>query len=299
MRPERYSASARGSAAAARSAAARTLGSRPVARRVEERAVRLLRRMREVPCKAVDEDRGAAVGDRERVAPEPQREPEPEKRRAERVRTLAREIRRHARHADHDRVERRVELCAPQLDRAQQRLRVRDRRRAAERVRHRQLRAQRPQHVAPQSFRQRAVDVAERRARDSLERRGVVRIAAQRTAELRMVQHERDAEQRHALRERALERDREMPALRRASSRAASTRPPRAARRAPLAASSVAGPPCSTDSAALITITRSVSTSARLTRSGGRDDSATTHEVGILDVVDDDVARGIAARAPA
>ena len=59
---------------------------------------------------------------------------------------------------------------------------------------------------------------------------------------------------------------------------------------APHAASSAAGPPCSTDSAALTTMTRSVSTSARLTRSGGRDDSSTSDELGILDVVDDDVA---------
>ena len=69
-------------------------------------AVRLLRRMREVPREAVDEDRGAAVDDRERVAPHPQREPEPEVRGEQRVRTLARQVRRRARDADHERVER-------------------------------------------------------------------------------------------------------------------------------------------------------------------------------------------------
>src|SRR6476620_10287518 len=39
-------------------------------RRMEERAVRLLRRMREMPAEAVDEDRRPAVDDRERVTPE-------------------------------------------------------------------------------------------------------------------------------------------------------------------------------------------------------------------------------------
>ena len=41
------------------------------ARRGEERAIRLLRGVREMPREAVDEDHGAAVGHREGVPPQP------------------------------------------------------------------------------------------------------------------------------------------------------------------------------------------------------------------------------------
>src|SRR3954453_4605889 len=66
-------------------------------RRVEERAIRLLRWMREVPAEAVDEDCRPAVDDRERVAPEAKRKAKPEVGGRERVRPLAREEGRHAR----------------------------------------------------------------------------------------------------------------------------------------------------------------------------------------------------------
>ena len=52
--------------------ARRELGSRPaVAERMEERAVRVLRCMREVAREPVEHDRGSAVDDGERVPPEP------------------------------------------------------------------------------------------------------------------------------------------------------------------------------------------------------------------------------------
>ena len=196
--------------------------------------------------------------------------PSAEVRGEQRVRPLARQERRRARDADHDRVERLVELVRAQLDRAQQRLGVRDRRRPAERRRDGQLGAQRAaaRRGAAASGSE-PEDERERRARDALERRGVVRVAAERARELRMVEHERDADQRHALARAPLERDARdaSPATR--SSRAASTRRPRAAPPRRRRASSAAGPPCRTVSAAVTTTTRSVSTSARLTRSGG------------------------------
>ncbi len=183
-------------------------------RRVEERPVRLLRRMREVAGEPVDEDRSAAVGDRKRVPPHPEREPEPQVRSEQRIRTLAGQVRRRTRHPDHECVERPVELGPPQLHRPQQRLCVRDRRRTAVRRGHRQLGPQRSEHVAPKQLRQRAVDETERRACDAFERGGVVWIAAQRARHLGVVEHERSPEQRHVPAEGALERDRQMPALR-------------------------------------------------------------------------------------
>ena len=103
------------------------------ANRAEEVAVRLLARMREPPLERMDEDRRAAVDDRKRVAPEPQRQPEPEVRREQRVRPLARQVRRRARDAEADRVERLAERPRALLGAAQQRLGVRDRRRPRER----------------------------------------------------------------------------------------------------------------------------------------------------------------------
>ena len=105
----------------------------------------------------------------------PEREAEPEVGGDERVRPLARQEGRRAGDADHDRVERLVELRAAQFDRAQQRLGVRDRRRAAEDGRDRALRRHRAQHarVERRSGRRRE-DVAKRRARDPLERLGLV-----------------------------------------------------------------------------------------------------------------------------
>ena len=85
---------------------------RPSRRAVEERAVRVLRPVREVPRQPVQDDRGAAVRDREGVAPEPQREPERDRRDRDRVQALARGVVVLPRHADHDRVERPLERAA-------------------------------------------------------------------------------------------------------------------------------------------------------------------------------------------
>ena len=82
---------------------------------VEECAIGLLRRVREMAREPVEQNRRPAVGDRERVAPQPQCEPEPEIRGKQRIRTLARQVRSHARDPDHERIERLVEVRAAQL----------------------------------------------------------------------------------------------------------------------------------------------------------------------------------------
>ena len=99
------------------------------ARRLEDRPVRLLCRVREVAVEAVQEDDRPAVGDREVVAPQAQGEPEPEIGGEERVRPLAGDVGRRPRDADADRVEAALKRRRPRLDRPEQRLRVRDRRR--------------------------------------------------------------------------------------------------------------------------------------------------------------------------
>ena len=81
----------------------RLLASRPG--RLEEGAVRLLRRMGEPSPKGRDEDGGAALPHRERVAPEPERIAEAQRGSGERVRPLPGEEQRRPRDADEDRVE--------------------------------------------------------------------------------------------------------------------------------------------------------------------------------------------------
>src|SRR5207248_9547206 len=74
-------------------------------RRVEERAVRLLRGMSEAPVKTVQQDRGSALDQRKPVAPHPQGEAEREIGGEQRVRPFARQERRRPGDADHDRIE--------------------------------------------------------------------------------------------------------------------------------------------------------------------------------------------------
>jgi exodeoxyribonuclease VII large subunit len=95
----------------------------------KEDVVRLLRRPGEDAPEAVDEDHDPAVADGEAVSPEAERVREPEVRRKQWVRPLARQERRGSRDPDHERVERLVEGRSAQLDRPQQGLGVRDRRR--------------------------------------------------------------------------------------------------------------------------------------------------------------------------
>ena len=101
--------------------------------RAEEGAIWLLRRVREVTAEAMEEDDGAAFDERERVAPEPQREPEAEVRGEQGVRRLARQVRRRGRDPDEQDVQRGVQLGRAQLDASEQRLRVRDRGRPGKR----------------------------------------------------------------------------------------------------------------------------------------------------------------------
>ena len=111
---------------------AELVGLAPEARRCEERAVGLLRGVVEPPAERVNEDRGAAVDDRERVAPELQRDAEAELRGVQRVRQLAGKVERRRWDPDDDRVERLLQHDLSRGDRAQEGLRVRDRGRPGE-----------------------------------------------------------------------------------------------------------------------------------------------------------------------
>ena len=86
------------------------LGVPPCPSNVEEGAVGLLRRVDEVAREPIDEDRRAAVDDRERVPPETKGESETEVGDEQRVRPLARKEGGRPGYADDERVERLVEL---------------------------------------------------------------------------------------------------------------------------------------------------------------------------------------------
>ena len=182
----------------------------------------------------MDEDRRAAGDDRRRVSPQPQREAEPEVGGADRVRALPRHERRRRRDADHERVERLVELDPLQHRPAKQCFGVRDRRRAA--VDHRRgLLARQPvEHALAHPRRRELEDPAHVRAQHPLDGLLVVRVAGERPGDARRVEPERHAGQpRRARPGGARSRPRAAsPATR--SSRAARALPQLAATRARL-----------------------------------------------------------------
>ena len=186
---------------------------------------------------------GAAVDDRKRVAPEPERQPEPEVRGEQRVRPLARQVRRRARDPEAERVERLAQRPRALLGPAQQRLGVRDRRGPRERGRDPARGRDRPQHPPAHRPRHRAEDVPHRRADEPLDRFLLVRDsrAAFRSAAAACARATcRSCGRGGAARARARRRD-ASPATR--SSRAASTRRLRGSSAGSDAASSTLGPP--------------------------------------------------------
>ena len=182
-----------------------------VAERVEERAVRILRAVLEVARELVEHDRGAALDDRERVAPEPQREPERDGRDRDRVQPLARRVMVLPRHPDHERIERLLEPGRAARDPAQERLGVRDRRRAREGGDRGELASEILEDAAAHPGGEER-EPAQRRGDEVLERRVLVRIAPEAAQQPRRVEHERRADHGHARRERTLEREAELPA---------------------------------------------------------------------------------------
>ena len=216
VRPSRYAASARGSCDGRLLGGAELLGLAAEARRGEERAIGLLRGVVEAPAERVNEDRRPALDDRERVAPELQRDAEAELRGVQGIGELAGEVKRRRRDAHDDRVERFLEHDLPRGDRAQQGLRVRDRGRPREHAGGSQVSPERADHARSKRSRHDRERATKRRARDPLGHVLVVGETAQRRRdELRVVQHQRDADQRDARGERPLERGRDLPALRR------------------------------------------------------------------------------------
>ncbi len=98
----------------------------------EEGAVRSLGRPGKAPIERMHEDRGPVGDHRRRVAPEAEGEPQPEVRGADGVRAFTRQERCGRRHTDHHRVDGLGQLDSLEERPAQQRLRMRDGRRAAE-----------------------------------------------------------------------------------------------------------------------------------------------------------------------
>ena len=175
--------------------------------------VRLLRRPGEGAPEAVDEDHDAAVLDGKGIPPQAQCVDEPEIGREERIRLLPRQEGRGARNPDHERVEGLGERRPAQLDRAKQGLGVGDGRRPREHGRRGPRPPQRAEDPAPNCFRCGREGEPQRRARDPLGCLGLVRIAAEQARELRVIEHERDAEERDARRQRLLDEAGEAPAL--------------------------------------------------------------------------------------
>ena len=131
--------------------------------------------------------------------------------RRDRVERLAWHVRTDPRDADDDRVERLVEARPAKLDRPNECLRVRDRRSAGEdggRCEDATLVAQ---DAAPHGPGEQGVETPERRARDVLESRLLVGVAAEPSRESRVVEHERDGEEADPRGDRRLDRQCQLP----------------------------------------------------------------------------------------
>ena len=146
--------------------------------RLEERAVRLLRRVGVPAPEGCDEDHGSALTHGEGVPPEPERVAEADRRCGERVRAFPREGERRPRDADAEGVERLVEDGAAALDAADERLGVRHGRRPAERRRGGLLDRHRREHAHAQGARHQPESAGEAGAGDPVHGGRLIREAA-------------------------------------------------------------------------------------------------------------------------
>ena len=121
-------------------------------------------------------------------------------------------MRSRARDSEAECVERLVEHCRPQLDGPEQRLGVDDRRTPGQSRGRAEPGRQRPDHAYPKGPRQRPEETHERRARQALERRVLVRVAVSGLGDTDVVDGERQPDERHPPRQLAFERERELPA---------------------------------------------------------------------------------------
>ena len=187
------------------------------AKRVVERPVGRLRGVREPAVERRDEDDRSAIRQRKPVAPQPQREPEAEVGGQDRIGAFAWQVRSRRGHSDHGDVEWLVECRRACIDTSEQGLYVCDRGRPAERSRRRQLARERGEEATANAARRNPEEHAHRGGSDPLERPAVVRVAVEGAGQRRGVQRQNRGNHRHAACERALERDRDPPALRRRS----------------------------------------------------------------------------------
>ena len=181
------------------------------AQRVEERAVRTLRPVGKRARQRVDEDEGSAIADRERIAPLPKSETEDDACGRDRVERLAWYVRTHPWDTHHDRIELIVEARSAQLDRANERFRVRDRGRAGEDCGRREDATLVAQDAASHGPGKQRVETPERRTRDVLESCFFVGVAAEPAGESRMVEHQRDGQDADPRGNRRLDRERQLP----------------------------------------------------------------------------------------
>ena len=163
---------------------------------------------------AMDEDHRAVGVDGRLVPPEAEGEAEADVGGGDRVRWLAGKQGGRRRDADDDRVERFGQFDALEDVAAQERLHVRDRRRAAVSRRGGEL-ARQPFEQPPAQASRRELEHPPRRRREqALDRGGVVWIPGKGASRPRRVQKERDARHRDARRKVLLERERKLPAAR-------------------------------------------------------------------------------------
>ncbi len=159
-----------------------------VAQCMEERAVRILGPVREVTREPVEDDRGSSLDDRERVAPEPERQPEGDCRHGQRVQPLARRVMVLPGHPDHDRVEGLLEPDRAPRDPPEESLRVSDRWRSGEGGDDRQLSREVLEDLAAQtSWKER--EPTQRRGDEVTKRSLLVGVAAEATEESRRIEH--------------------------------------------------------------------------------------------------------------
>ncbi len=185
----------------------------PCAEVLEERAVRILRSVRERPRERADEDQRPVRVDGKGISPLPEREPECDTGRRDRVQRLPRRVDTDPRHTHDHRIERLGEPDSTQLDGSDERLGVRDRRRSCEDGRRGERARLIAQDATPHGAGKCRVEAAERRAYDMVEGLRRVRVVAKASREPRMVEYQGHAVERYPRCDGALDGERELPGM--------------------------------------------------------------------------------------
>ena len=186
----------------------------PVTQRREERPVRRLRARPHHARERVEEDDRAALDERRCVAPEAEHVAEAERRGGDRVERLTRHLEALPRKRDDECLERLGDRDAADGRATDERLRVSDRRRAGEGRDDVEPPSSAGEQPSPNSGWQDVEQPAEGRVRDTRERVGIPRIAAVEPGAARVVEHERESDDRGRLAQPGLELRGQTPAVR-------------------------------------------------------------------------------------